>query len=194
MIRLSATTTTSSSVTIRARRAVLDGELVPPAGRTPGTSGRASIAADTDGRPHTRAPESHRALSRKASRDDRTAPVYGRAASDDGSRALVCQGVPFIRYGWDRSGPSRFLDRFRIIQSTEEITAIGTVYVPLPDMPWRCPACRTHVQHSSTLPRADRVYRCPVCRLQMRFDPTEQKMKPLSPNGDDDGQKTPYAA
>ena len=62
-------------------------------------------------------------------------------------------------------------------------------------MPWRCPACRTQVQHSSTLPRVDRVYRCPVCHLQMRFDPFQEKMQPLQPNGDDDGgEKTPDAA
>jgi hypothetical protein len=61
--------------------------------------------------------------------------------------------------------------------------------LPFLCMPWRCPACRTHVQHGATLPRADCVYRCPVCRLQMTFDPTHQKMKPVPPNDDDDNRE-----
>jgi SprT-like zinc ribbon domain len=60
-------------------------------------------------------------------------------------------------------------------------------------MPWTCPACRAQVQHTSEFPRTDRVYRCPVCRLQMTFNPTQQKMQPLPPNGDD-GEKGRSAA
>jgi DNA-directed RNA polymerase subunit RPC12/RpoP len=60
-------------------------------------------------------------------------------------------------------------------------------------MPWRCPACGTKVQHTTDLPRTDRVYRCPICRLQMVFDPVQEKMQPLAPNGDteDHSQSVP---
>ena len=61
-------------------------------------------------------------------------------------------------------------------------------------MPWRCPACRTHVQHTTDDPRSDRIYRCPVCRLQMIFDPVAKKMRPVPPNGNDDETNEPHAA
>ena len=45
-------------------------------------------------------------------------------------------------------------------------------------MLWRCPACRTEIQHSSTesLPDPTDGYRCHVCRLDLRFDPSQNRM------------------
>jgi DNA-directed RNA polymerase subunit RPC12/RpoP len=61
-------------------------------------------------------------------------------------------------------------------------------------MPWRCPACSTHVAHSDTLPHPNHVYRCPTCRLQMVFDPVTKKMQPWPPNDQDNGKNTGSAA
>ena len=56
-------------------------------------------------------------------------------------------------------------------------------------MPWRCPACRTEIQHSSTesLPDPADAYRCHVCRLDLRFDSSENRMVVL-PIGAPDSQ------
>jgi hypothetical protein len=39
-------------------------------------------------------------------------------------------------------------------------------------MPWRCPVCRTEIQHLPSEPRPDprARYRCDVCRLNLRFN------------------------
>jgi rubredoxin len=45
-------------------------------------------------------------------------------------------------------------------------------------MPWRCPACRTEIQHNpaDARPRTNEAYRCHVCRLELVFDEGSSKM------------------
>jgi rubredoxin len=45
-------------------------------------------------------------------------------------------------------------------------------------MPWRCPACRTEIQHNpaDARPRTNEAYRCHVCRLELVFDEQSSKM------------------
>jgi hypothetical protein len=45
-------------------------------------------------------------------------------------------------------------------------------------MPWRCPACRTEIQHNPLDARPDpkSEYRCHVCRLDLRFDAPTDRM------------------
>src|SRR5438874_450012 len=35
---------------------------------------------------------------------------------------------------------------------------------------WRCPGCRTTIQHAEKMPRFDVVYRCHICRLEFVVD------------------------
>jgi hypothetical protein len=39
-------------------------------------------------------------------------------------------------------------------------------------MPWRCPACRTVIEHKDAeeRPRLDVLYRCHLCRLDLTLD------------------------
>jgi len=39
-------------------------------------------------------------------------------------------------------------------------------------MPWKCPACSTHIRHADPDPgpRPGVTYRCPVCRLELVVD------------------------
>jgi rubredoxin len=45
-------------------------------------------------------------------------------------------------------------------------------------MPWRCPACETHIRHAEfeAAPHVGPRYRCPVCRLELVFDPRTDKL------------------
>ena len=47
-------------------------------------------------------------------------------------------------------------------------------------MPWRCPACRTEIQHNALdrLPDPKHDYRCHVCRIDLRFDTRTGHMIP----------------
>jgi len=43
---------------------------------------------------------------------------------------------------------------------------------------WRCPACRTEIQHNpaDARPRISEAYRCHVCRLEFVYDEASEKM------------------
>jgi len=45
-------------------------------------------------------------------------------------------------------------------------------------MPWRCPACQTHIEHNAfeESPRPGTVYRCHVCRLELIADPKTDRL------------------
>jgi len=45
-------------------------------------------------------------------------------------------------------------------------------------MLWRCPGCRTEIQHLSMdrLPNPRDDYRCHLCRVNLRFDPVLRMM------------------
>ena len=54
-------------------------------------------------------------------------------------------------------------------------------------MPWTCPKCGLRVGHgdeNQPLPRSGTVYSCPVCHLELAFDPTRNKMTPITPPKD----------
>jgi hypothetical protein len=46
-------------------------------------------------------------------------------------------------------------------------------------MPWRCPACQTHIRHSETeaTPRLGVIYRCHICRLELVIDDATQRLR-----------------
>jgi hypothetical protein len=45
-------------------------------------------------------------------------------------------------------------------------------------VPWRCPACRTVIQHNpfEDRPRTGEIYRCHVCRLSLEFHAGSDKL------------------
>jgi hypothetical protein len=47
---------------------------------------------------------------------------------------------------------------------------------------WRCPACRTPIEHSPTefVPRPDVRYRCHVCRLELAVDPKTHQLQSVA--------------
>jgi hypothetical protein len=47
-------------------------------------------------------------------------------------------------------------------------------------MRWRCPACRSEIQHhpvDTSFPDPHDAYRCHVCHLDLRFNPVTQTME-----------------
>jgi hypothetical protein len=54
-------------------------------------------------------------------------------------------------------------------------------------MPWRCPACRLPIRHSSfeDRPRTGVTYRCHICRLELILDRDEQRLD-VAPMRDDE--------
>ncbi len=54
-------------------------------------------------------------------------------------------------------------------------------------MPWRCPACQSHIRHSELdqeRPRPGQTYRCHVCRLDLALDVETQALA-VAPFRDD---------
>ena len=43
-------------------------------------------------------------------------------------------------------------------------------------MPWKCPACQTHIRHDAEMPQPNQVYRCHVCRLELVLGPDGHKL------------------
>ncbi len=61
-------------------------------------------------------------------------------------------------------------------------------------MPWKCPACRKKIRHTTVMPRPWRLYQCPACRFEMIFDPLIKKMRPVPSNDPENGDNAPNAA
>jgi rubredoxin len=60
-------------------------------------------------------------------------------------------------------------------------------------MTWRCPACRTELQHNpaDSRPRTNEAYRCHVCRLDFVYDEALEKMV-ITPFDADDHLDPPF--
>jgi predicted RNA-binding Zn-ribbon protein involved in translation (DUF1610 family) len=59
------------------------------------------------------------------------------------------------------------------------------------DMPWRCPACGTVIEHRETEMRPSRgaLYRCHVCRLELAFDLITERLIATAPRSDEPDTK-----
>jgi rubredoxin len=58
-------------------------------------------------------------------------------------------------------------------------------------MPWRCPACQTHIRHSEIeeQPRPGQLYRCSICRLELLLDEQSGRLTVAPMRGDAPDEK-----
>ena len=73
--------------------------------------------------------------------------------------------------------PCETLHGFCPGRDAEAVARLGETCI-LSRVPWRCPACRTVIQHNpfEDRPRTGEVYRCHVCRLSLELHTASDKL------------------